>query len=67
MAGQTRALIDELIRLRTHQGKGSDHFIKAHLILSGIDPDAVQSTDPDDPEKVQLLRKMIEDFRSHGH
>jgi hypothetical protein len=66
MAGQIRALIDELIRLRTSQGKGTAHFVKAHLILSGIDPDAVAATETDDPEHVRLLEKMIEDFRSHG-
>ncbi|MBN1606689.1 MAG: hypothetical protein JW940_08645 [Polyangiaceae bacterium] len=68
MASQTRALIDELIQLRTAQGKakGTDHFLRAHLILHGIDPDAVGPTDPDDPEHVRVLRKMINDFRLQG-
>jgi hypothetical protein len=66
MAGQTRTLIDELIRLRTSHGKAGDHFVRAHLILSGIDPDANGPTDPDDPEHVRVLRKMIDDFRSQG-
>jgi hypothetical protein len=67
MASQTRALIEELIRLRTREGRGSDHFVRAHLILNGIDPDAIGPSDPDDPEQVRTLRKMIEAFRSQGH
>jgi hypothetical protein len=62
MAGRTRQLIDQLITLRAGKNSGVSHFLRAHLLLKGIDPDAHDEHTPDDPEKVATLEQMIRDF-----
>ncbi len=63
MAGRTKQLIDELIELRAGPDAGLSHFLRAHLLMKGIDPDAHTETSADDPKHVAVLQKMIEDFR----
>ena len=63
MAGRIRQLIDELGALRGTGQSGGGHFLSAHLILQGIDPDKYTRTSPDDPEKIRILEKMIQDFQ----
>lgn len=63
MAGTVKRLIDELIHLRTRNRPGSQHFVRAHLVLNGIDPDAHDELSRDDPELVATLAKMIADFK----
>jgi hypothetical protein len=63
MAGQIKRLIDELIELRGGNGsKGVAHFLRAHLLMKGIDPDAYDERSPDEPSKVATLEQMIQDF-----
>ena len=63
MAGRIQELIDELVRIRT-QGRGSGgHFVRAHLVLSGIDPDRYDASSVDDPEVIQQLETMIASFK----
>jgi hypothetical protein len=66
MAGQIRRLIDELMQLRTARATGSTHFVRAHLILHGINPDQYSLKSEDDPERIRILEKMITDFRANN-
>jgi hypothetical protein len=63
MPGRTKQLIEQLIRLRAGNNAGISHFLRAHLLLKGIDPDAYTEDTPDDPEKVATLEQMIRDFQ----
>lgn len=63
MAGKIRKLIDELVAVRTKGSASVAHFVRAHLVLSGIDPDRFDETSADDPDIVARLEKMIEQFR----
>ena len=64
MAGRVRQLIDELYELRARGRPGVDHFLKAHLILQGINPDLHTAKTYDDPEMISALEKMIQAARS---
>jgi hypothetical protein len=63
MAGRVRKLIDELIELRTRGSDSVTPFLRAHLMMRGINPDAYTESSPDDPAKVAALEAMIADFR----
>lgn len=64
MAGRVKQLIDELVELRARGNSTVVHFLRAHLVLNGIDPDAYSEQTPDDPDRIQQLEKMIMDFRA---
>lgn len=66
MAGRVKHLIDELIQLRAAGNPGVTHFLRAHLMLIGIDPERYTERSPDDEAKEQTLRQMIRDFRSRS-
>lgn len=63
MAGRIRQLIDELGTLRTHGQPGLQHFLRAHLMLNGINPDHYTAKSQDDPATIRQLEKMIHDFQ----
>lgn len=63
MTGTAKRLIDELITLRTGNRAGSAHFVRAHLVLIGIDPDGHGENTVDDPDTILKLKRMISDFR----
>jgi hypothetical protein len=63
MAGRVKQLIDELIQLRAAGNPGVACFLRAHLMLMGIDPERYTERSPDDANKEQTLRQMIHDFR----
>jgi hypothetical protein len=63
LAGRIKSLIEELVRLRTGGSPKVAHFVRAHLVLNGIDPDSYSTTSEDDPEKIQVLENMIRDFQ----
>ena len=63
MAGRIRQLIDELGVLRTQGQPGLQHFLRAHLMLNGINPDHYTTKSQDDPNKIRVLEKMIRDYR----
>ncbi|MDD9945352.1 MAG: hypothetical protein OXU20_30190 [Myxococcales bacterium] len=65
MAGKVHELIEELVKLRS-AGSGSDHFLRAHLMLNGIDPNEFDEASADDPDVVAQLQKMIDDFKRKG-
>ncbi len=62
MAGRVKRLIDELIELRSAGNPGVAHFMRAHLMLNGIDPSRYSATSPDDASKERRLQEMIDDF-----
>jgi hypothetical protein len=63
MAGRIKQLIDELVRLRTKNNPNVEPFVRAHLVLNGLDPDAYNTASADDPEKIDALENMIRDFQ----
>jgi hypothetical protein len=62
MAGRVKQLIDELIELRAGGNQGVAHFLKAHLMLNGIDPSRYTAASEDDRQKELRLESMINDF-----
>lgn len=62
MAGRVKRLIDEFIQLRTDGQAGLEHFVRAHLVLSGVNPNLYSESSPDDPSVEKKLQKMISDF-----
>lgn len=63
MAGRIKQLIDELVRLRTKNNPKVEPFVRAHLVLNGLDPDAYNQASADDPDKIHALENMIRDFQ----
>jgi hypothetical protein len=62
MAGRVKRLIDELMELRGAEDETVAHFMRAHLMLNGIDPSHYNESSPDDQHKVRQLEEMINDF-----
>jgi hypothetical protein len=62
MAGRVKYLIDELISLRAGGNPGIEHFMRAHLMLNGIDPARYTEFSPDDELKERRLQQMITSF-----
>lgn len=62
MAGRVKHLIDELISLRASGNPGIEHFMRAHLMLNGIDPARYTESSPDDESKERRLEQMITAF-----
>jgi len=48
--------------LRGAGNEGVAHFMRAHLMLLGIDPSRYTETSPDDQNKERQLEEMINDF-----
>jgi hypothetical protein len=66
MAGRVKQLIDELIELRAGGNATVEHFLRAHLMLNGIDPSVHTAASPDDAVKERRLRDMIKTFSRHS-
>lgn len=62
MTGRVHQLIQQLFALRGG-GPSGQHFLRAHLVLSGINPDHHDESSRDDERKVALLEKMLADFQ----
>jgi hypothetical protein len=62
MQGKTKALIDRLMQIRSGGRSGTEHFVRAHLVLNGINPDEHGDFTPDDPETLRKLEDMIRQF-----
>jgi len=65
MPGRVFQLIQKLYQVRG-AAPSTQHFVRAHLVLSGINPDDHTATTPDDERKVALLEKMLADFEPPG-
>lgn len=66
VAGRIRNLIDRLIELRTGGRAQMTHFVRAHLVLNGINPDEFDRNSPDHPDVVARLEAMIQEFGGKG-
>lgn len=64
MPGRIQELIDELVRIRSGGRPGRDHFVRAHLVLNGIDPDRYNASSADDPAVIEQLETMIASFKN---
>jgi hypothetical protein len=62
VSGRIRALINDLIEVRTGGRANLVHFVRAHLALNGIDPDGFDNHSPDDPAVIKQLETMIANF-----
>ena len=60
--GRTKALIEQLIRLRTKGNPALTHFVTVHLVLQGIDPAEHTADSVDREEITHKLEKMIRQF-----
>jgi hypothetical protein len=58
MVGRTCRLLEELKATRGRDAAGL-HFLRTHLILKGINPDAHSPTSEDDPSVVAELERMV--------
>ncbi len=65
MAGRVKQLIDELCQLRSGGNPGVEHFVRASLVLRGINPEDFDEQTPDDVGAVRVLREMIRGFEDH--
>lgn len=67
MPGRVKQLIDELCHLRSRGNSSVEHFVRANLLLHGIDPSEYHEDSPDEYETETSLRNMILGFhRSKG-
>jgi hypothetical protein len=62
MPGRVKKLIDDFVAVRSGGNQGLKHFVRAHLVLSGVNPDHYDERSPDDPAVVEKLQKMIAEF-----
>jgi len=50
------------MELRGASNEGVAHFMRAHLMLNGIDPAHYTDNSPDDVQTQRRLEEMINDF-----
>lgn len=63
MSGRIKQLIDELIKIRSKGKPGLEHFVRAYLVLNGIEPEIYTEKSDDDQKVIDQLESMIEAFR----
>lgn len=63
MAGRTKVLIDELVQLRTKGKSALLPFVRAQLMMRGINPDHHSATSADDARIVKQLEDMLAEFK----
>ncbi len=59
MAGRIKELLGRLSETRGRGAAGA-HFLRSHLILKGINPDAYAQDSPDDPAVIAELERMLQ-------
>lgn len=64
MAGQVKQLIERYIHQRTRGDPAQRHFVRAHLLIKGINPDKYTETTADDPTVLAQLNQMLRDFQN---
>jgi hypothetical protein len=62
MAGKVRELIEKLEQKRTKGNPNLLHFVRAQLLLKGIDPARYNKDSEDNPEVLAKLDAMLRDF-----
>lgn len=58
MAGRINALINDIIVERAGDNEGLRYFVRAHLLMKGIDPAKYGPNTADDPEIIRKLDDM---------
>lgn len=58
MSGRVKQLLVKLSETRGRGAAGA-HFLRTHLILKGINPDAYGDDTPDDPAVIAELERML--------
>ena len=58
MAGQVRAMIDQIIEKRSNGNAILASTTQTKLILKGIDPNKYDANSPDDPQVIARLREL---------
>ena len=58
MAGQVRAMIDQIIAKRSNGNPVLASTTQTKLILKGIDPNKYDASSPDDPQVIARLREL---------
>jgi hypothetical protein len=58
MAGQIRAMIDEIIKERSHGSVLLESTTRTKIILKGVDPNKYDASSFDDPAVIARLREM---------
>jgi hypothetical protein len=62
MAGKVRALIDQLIDLRTKGERNLVAPLKIKLIMKGVDPDLYDANSPDNPILIQRVTTIAKEM-----
>ncbi|MBU0982143.1 hypothetical protein KKC94_05635 [Patescibacteria group bacterium] len=62
MAGKIKLLIDEIINTRAQGNKTVENCVRTKLILKGIDPDLFDNSSDDDPNIIEKLQKVAEEY-----
>jgi hypothetical protein len=62
MAGQIRNLIDAVVEQRTKGSPSLQHFVRAQLLLRGINPDHYTRDSDDNPAVIAKLQQMVREF-----
>ncbi len=55
MAGKAKALIEQLIQMRTRGERSLVAPLKIKLIMKGVDPDLFNADSPDNPVVIQRI------------
>jgi hypothetical protein len=62
VAGKVRELIDRYYEKRAHDNPTMAHFVRAQLILKGIDPDKFNEKSEDNPDVIRKLTQLLREF-----
>jgi hypothetical protein len=62
MAGKVKALIEQLITLRTKGEHGLVAPLKIKLIMKGVDPDLYDASSPDNPVVIQRITTIAKEM-----
>jgi hypothetical protein len=62
MPGRVKQLIDELCHLRALGNPGVVYFVRANLMLHGINPESYHANSPDDESVERTIEEMIAGF-----
>ena len=62
MSIRTQELLNKVVNMRTGNKPTYAHFVRAQLLLKGIDPDKITATSDDDPIIIQKLEQMMREF-----
>jgi hypothetical protein len=62
LPGRIKTLIDEYFERRCGTNASLRHFVRATLMLKGINPDKFDERSPDDPATLATLQRLLTEF-----